>query len=154
MTHTTASDTQTSAPDSPHALPGGCRMITLTPHTDTRGALCFVESMKAHIPFPIQRVFWIYDVPACAERGSHAHRTCSEVIIPMHGSFTVEITDGRTVSRLRLTTPTQGLLIPPMVWCRLEDFAPSTVCLCLASGAYEPEGYIHDKGTYLKEING
>ena len=43
-----------------------------------------------------------------------------------------------------LDSPQRGVIIPPMVWCRLHNFAPDTVCLTLASGDYDAQGYIND----------
>lgn len=49
-----------------------CRMIDLPKISDPRGNLTFVENSR-HIPFDIQRVYYLYDVPGGAERGGHAH---------------------------------------------------------------------------------
>ena len=54
----------------------------------------------------------------------------------------MQIIDSGRPSILDFGSPDKGLLIPPMVWCELSDFAPGTVCLCLASGDYDKEGYL------------
>ena len=48
----------TPAPISAH----DCRLIDLPKIHDPRGNLTFIESGK-HVPFEIERAFWIYDVP-------------------------------------------------------------------------------------------
>ncbi|MDE6130241.1 MAG: WxcM-like domain-containing protein, partial [Muribaculaceae bacterium] len=49
------------------------RIITLDPHhSDRKGDLCVVENMRT-VPFSVERVFYIYDVPAGADRGEHSH---------------------------------------------------------------------------------
>ena len=40
-----------------------------------------------HIPFPIKRVYYLYDVPGGAERGGHAHRGLQQLIVAASGAF-------------------------------------------------------------------
>ncbi len=122
-----------------------CRLCKFTHHADERGALT-VTDLQANkdLPFGVERVFWITDVPEHAVRGSHAHQTCWECIVAVSGAFSLHLTalDG-TKRVYRLTSPDQGLIVAPMVWCELTAFTPDAVCLCLASGVYDPEGYIN-----------
>lgn len=133
-------------------MPEGCRLIRIPMITDERGSLCFAENGAGPVPYAMQRAFWIFDVKEGMQRGSHAHRTCSEVIIPVSGSFTVELTNGKEAASVVLDSPAQGLLVPPMVWCNLRDFSPRAVCLCLASAAYDPSGYINNIEEYFREM--
>ena len=50
-----------------------CRIIDLPRIEEPRGNLTFVENGK-HIPFSIQRVYYLYDVPGGAMRAGHGHR--------------------------------------------------------------------------------
>ena len=43
--------------------------------TDVRGNLTFIEEDR-NIPFPIKRVYYLYDVPGGAERGDTRTRAC------------------------------------------------------------------------------
>ena len=45
-----------------------CKLIKLPKISDPRGNLTFIEGQN-HIPFDIQRVYYLYDVPGGAERG-------------------------------------------------------------------------------------
>lgn len=132
------------------ALPGGCRLYTFSTTTDERGTLSFLEN-SPRLPFRIVRTFWIYNVPEGQERGTHAHRTCQEILIPVHGSFRVEISDGSHTADLLMDRPEQGLFVPEMVWCRLHSFTPGAVCLCMASQKYDKRGYINNYDDYKKE---
>ena len=49
-----------------------CKIIDLPKIMDPRGNLTFIEA-GSHIPFDIQRVYYLYDVPGGSERGGHAH---------------------------------------------------------------------------------
>lgn len=121
-------------------------LVELPERRDLRGALTFVEN----IGWPVQRVFWIYDVPEEAERGGHAHRTCAELFVAVRGSVEVTLTDGVDTQTFILDTPTRGLHIRPTVWCRLAKFSSDFIGVCLASQDYLPDGYIHSYEEYLR----
>ena len=77
------------------------RIIELPKFLDTRGNLSFVEQNN-HIPFKIERTYWIYDVPGGEDRGGHAFKENQEVVIALSGAFdVVEENGGRVpVSRI------------------------------------------------------
>ena len=110
---------------------------------DPRGNLTFAQSPEL-IPYKIERVYWLYDVPSDAERGGHAHRSNHETLIALAGSFSVELYDGFSTKRFTLNRPYQGLYIPAGIWRRLDDFASGSVCLVIASETYCAEEYIRD----------
>ena len=49
-----------------------CQIFDLPKIHDPRGNLTFIEG-GVHVPFDIQRVYYLYDVPGGSERGGHAH---------------------------------------------------------------------------------
>lgn len=110
---------------------------------DDRGNLTFVEARR-HVPFPIARVYWIYDVPGGESRGSHAYRELQEVIIAMSGSFDVFLDDGRAQKTVTLNRAYYGLYIPNMIWRRIQQFSTNSVALVLASLPYNTDDYIRD----------
>ena len=63
-----------------------CHIIDLPKIYEPRGNLTFIEGGN-HIPFDIQRVYYLYDVPGGSERGGHAHKELHQLIIAMSGSF-------------------------------------------------------------------
>lgn len=126
-------------------------LLEVKPIVDERGALCFIEGIR-DIPFSIQRMFWIFDVPSGAERGGHAHWKCSEAIFPVKGSFEIFVDDGHARQTFTITSPTQGIVIPAGVWCTLKNFSPGTVCLVAASMEYDPSGYVNDYETFLSSF--
>src|SRR5260370_20711543 len=80
------------------------RLVYLPRITDPRGNLTFVEGGE-HIPFEIRRVYYLYDVPAGAERGGHPHRTLHPIIIPLSGPLVVILHDLRVRRRFPLERP-------------------------------------------------
>ncbi len=131
-------------------MPIKCEFVDFPCVCETRGNICFSEN--ADLPFPVQRVFWIYGVEEMQTRGGHAHRTCHEIVIPLNGAFSLRLVDGKTEQIVRLDSPRRGMVIPAMTWCDLFDFAPDTVCLCLASEPYQAEGYINSFENFIKEV--
>jgi len=110
---------------------------------ETRGNLSFIEGER-QIPFPIKRVYYLYDVPGGAVRGGHAHKDLQQVIIALSGSFDVVLDDGKQRHKMSLNRSYHGLYLPNMVWRELENFSSGAVCLVLASEIYLESDYIRD----------
>ena len=125
-----------------------CQLIELPKISDLRGNLTFAEGER-HVPFPVRRVFYIYDVPTGASRGAHAHREQHQFLICLSGSFDVELDDGQERKVVHLNRPWKGLHIPPMIWAAEVNFDPGTVCLVLASDRYVEADYIREYEEYL-----
>lgn len=117
------------------------RWINLPHVPDERGVLTSIES-GLDVPFEIRRVFFMRDVRG--ERGGHAHRATRQLLVPIAGTFTVEVSDGAESASYRMDDPHRGLYLPPMTWVRLGDFAPSAVCLVLADTHYADVTYLRD----------
>jgi dTDP-4-dehydrorhamnose 3,5-epimerase-like enzyme len=115
-----------------------------------KGNLAVVELDT--IPFPIQRVYYLYDVPSESKRGGHAHKKLQQLLIPISGSFDVVLKDGENIQRITLNKPNEGLLIPVNVWRELENFTSGAVCLVLASEVYDEDDYIRNYKEFLKYI--
>ncbi|MBQ7462577.1 MAG: FdtA/QdtA family cupin domain-containing protein [Bacteroidaceae bacterium] len=130
-------------------LPKGCFVVRLPKVSDERGALAFGEAER-HIPFPIRRVFWTYNIKGGNMRGDHAHRTCEMVLFPIGGSFDIELDDGEMQEVLHMDDPSTGVFIPPLVWCRLMNFTRDAACISLASEEYRAEDYIHDYEEFIR----
>ncbi len=132
-------------------MPRGCRLIEFPESADSRGSLSFAEGMR-HIPFQIERVFWIYGVPEGKTRGEHSHNESSEVVVPVAGEFDMYVSDGVRQVVVHLDSPRQGILIPPGIWCGLRNFAAGTVCVVFASHPYNAAGYTNDFTQYRNEL--
>lgn len=125
-----------------------CHIVELPKISDPRGNLTFIEANR-HIPFDIQRVYYLYDVPGGAERGGHAHKGLHQLIIAMSGSFDVVLDDGTSKKRIHLNRSYYGLYICPMIWRELDNFSSGSVCMVLASNQYDEADYFRDYSDYL-----
>jgi dTDP-4-dehydrorhamnose 3,5-epimerase-like enzyme len=129
-----------------------CKIIHLPKITDPRGNLTFIEQ-ENHVPFEIKRVFYLYDIPTGEDRGAHAHKDLHQFLICLSGSFDVAIDDGTNKSVVHLNRPWIGLHIPPMIWASEVNFDAGSVCLALASIAYDEHDYIRNYDDFLKSVN-
>jgi WxcM-like, C-terminal len=129
-------------------LLGDCKLVDLPKIADPRGNLTFVEGGK-HIPFPIERVYYLYDVPGGSERGGHAHKGLHQLIVAMSGSFDVVLADGRKKQRFHLNRSYYGLYVCPMIWRELDNFSSGSVCLVLASNRFDEADYFRNFDEYL-----
>jgi len=120
-----------------------CHIISIPEYHDSRGYLGVIESRK-HIPFDIQRIYFLHGVPSKTARGEHAHKELSQVICAISGSFTIELCDGENTRTYCLNNPHQVLFICPMIWRKVYNFSKTACCLVLASAFYDAEDYIHD----------
>jgi hypothetical protein len=121
----------------------GCRLVDLPRIADARGNLTFIEG-NDHVPFDIERVYYLYDVPGGEFRGGHAHRELQQLIIAAAGSFDVVVDDGSGSQRFFLNRSYVGLYVPRMVWRELDNFSSGSVCLVLASRKYDEGDYYRD----------
>lgn len=126
-----------------------CKIINLPQIYDPRGNLTFVEG-GGLIPFAIQRVYYLYDVPGGAKRGGHAHKALHQLIIAMSGSFDVLLDDGKEKRRHHLSRPYIGLYVCPMIWRELDNFSSGSVCMVLASNCYDEDDYYRDYTEFLR----
>ncbi len=115
---------------------------------DVRGNLTVVEGGD-QVPFSIERIYYLYDVPGGSARGGHGHLKLQQLIIAMSGSFDVSVHDGHTERKFTLNRSYRGLLIPPMSWRTLDNFSSGAVCLVLASRKYEEDDYIRDFSEFI-----
>ena len=127
-----------------------CTMVELDKHhSDRKGNLTVVENGKT-LPFDVKRVYYIYDVPGGENRGAHAHKDLSQLIIAASGSFTVTLDDGNSKRSFFLNRPYQGLYVKPGMWRDLVDFSSGAVAMVLASDVYKAEDYIRTYDDFIK----
>lgn len=123
------------------------RFLDIPKINDPRGNLAVIE--KSVIPFKIERIYYLFDVPSGSYRGGHAHKKLSQFIIALSGSFEVVIKDEIRTKKITLNSPSKGLLITPGIWRELENFSSGAVCLVVASDVYKEDDYIRDFNEFI-----
>lgn len=125
------------------------KIIDLPKHEDPRGNLTFLEE-ENHIPFKIERVYWIYDVPGGQIRGGHAFKEQNEFIIALSGSFDVVIDSGSEKRTYSLNRSYYGLYIPAGLWRQMENFSTNSLALVVSSTLFSENDYIRNYDDFLK----
>ena len=128
------------------------RIIDLPKFLDDRGNLSFVEQFK-HIPFKIERTYWIYDVPGGESRGGHAYKENQEFIIALSGSFDVILDNGKGKKIFSLNRSYYGLYVPKGIWREMNNFSTNSLALVLSSTSYDEKDYIRDYEQFKEYSN-
>lgn len=129
-----------------------CKIIDLRKISDPRGNLTPIESF-IDVPFQIQRVYYLYDVPGGSDRGGHAHRELEQLIVAISGSFDVTLDDGVIRKKFHMNRPYFGLSVCPMIWREIDNFSSASVCMVIASRKYEEHDYYREYQDFRKAAN-
>lgn len=121
------------------------------PHGDDRGQLVAIEAME-HIPFQVNRVYYIYDTLPGVRRGFHAHRNLQQILICVHGSCRIHLDNGFETAEVLLDKPNEGLYISNDMWREMYDFSEGAVLLVLASNHYDEADYIRNYEDFINMV--
>jgi dTDP-4-dehydrorhamnose 3,5-epimerase-like enzyme len=128
------------------------KLINLPKFEDPRGNLSFIEE-EDHIPFKIQRVYWIYDVPGGMSRGGHAFKNQEEFIVALSGSFNVIVDNGKEKTVISLNRSYHGFYIPKGYWREMNNFSTNALAMVISSTDFSEDDYIRDYSEFLKYKN-
>ena len=126
-----------------------CRIIELPKIHDPHGNLTFVQN-DDQLPFAMQRVYYVYDVPGGAERGGHAHKNLHQFIVAMSGSFDITLDDGKDKKTFHLARSYYGVYVCPMIWREIDNFSSGSVLMCLASEKYDETDYYRSYDEFMR----
>ncbi|MCE5174118.1 MAG: FdtA/QdtA family cupin domain-containing protein [Bacteroidales bacterium] len=124
------------------------KIINFPKIEESSGNLSFIEEGQ-HIPFKIERTYWIYDVPGGQVRGAHAFKKQQELIVALSGSFDVVVDDGVQKKIFSLTRSYYGIYLPAGLWREMENFSTNSLAVVLSSTKYSEEDYITDYQEFL-----
>lgn len=125
------------------------KIINLPKIEDPRGNLSFIEEGN-HIPFQIERTYWIYDVPGGQIRGGHAFKKQQELIVALSGSFDVLVDDGKEQKTFSLNRSYYGLYLPAGLWRQMQNFSTNSLAMVLSSTNFSEDDYIREYSDFLK----
>lgn len=126
-----------------------CNIIQLPRIKNAAVSITSITAFDA-IPFDIQRVYCLYDIPAGAVWGGHAHKELETVIIAGSGSFDVMLDDGKIRRYISLNNPNYGLCIKSGIWRELANFSSGAVVIAIASILFSEDDYIRNYREFTK----
>jgi uncharacterized cupin superfamily protein len=108
-----------------------------------RGSLFSIE--EGLLPFSLARVYVIYDIPdSSISRGGHAHKKTDQVIFVIKGSCLLNLDDGMSAQKIKLTSEDSGVRLGPKLWHSMTEFSSDCILLVAASKKYDDSDYIRD----------
>lgn len=122
------------------------RLIRFPRFADASGSLTvFPDEGERALGMPIRRVFAVSGVPAGAVRGNHAHRWCTQTVVCLAGSVSVDLDDAQRTVSMVLDDPGAGVRIPPGIWNKLTFAGPDTAIIVFCDQAYDEADYLRDR---------
>lgn len=119
--------------------------------TDHRGDLVISE-FGGQFNFSIKRHYVLKNCSSNYSRGGHAHIDLWQYFVCLVGSVEIVLFDGHIEYRRKLNSPSQGLLVGPMIWRDLYKFSDDAVVSVLASEVYDEADYIRDKTQFERMV--
>ena len=129
-----------------------CSVVELAKIKNRAGNITVLDADNSSVPFNVNRIFYLYDIPGGESRGAHAHRRCHQFLIAASGSFEVLLDDGKTKRQVSLNRANVGLHIPPGIWASEINFSSGSICLVMASEKYNEADYIRDYDDYINYL--
>lgn len=107
-------------------------------------------SYKKDIPFKARRVFVI-----CGKKGfvraKHAHKKCSQYIVPVTGKIELQCEDIYEKNNVVLDPINkQGYLLKPITWCKIKFLTNNSVIMVFCDMEYAYSDYINKYKDFLK----
>ncbi|MEI7945468.1 MAG: FdtA/QdtA family cupin domain-containing protein [bacterium] len=127
--------------------------ITLQRIEDARDGVLCVGEVKKQIPFEIKRIYYVTHLEnAHSVRGKHAHKTLSQVIFCLSGSFVLELDDGQNTQEILMWQNHVGVFLGPKLWHSMANFSSGCVLLVVASDYYDEADYMRNYDQFLEYI--
>lgn len=117
-------------------------LLEIKTFKDGRGSLTVLDR---ELPFQVQRIYYIYDVPGDQIRAGHRHRKNIQALICIRGSCNIFVDNGVAQETYLLDAADKCLIMAPEDWHTMYNFTPDAILLVLASEHYDLNDYIDEK---------
>ena len=124
------------------------KIIKLKKFTSNSGSLLPI-TFNNKFPFKVKRIFFIYGKKNF-KRGDHAHKKCSQFFISIVGKIKIHMKYKHNTKNVILSSNlSNGLLVPPMIWCHVEFLNKNSIVLVINSHEYQFKDYIETYNEFL-----
>ena len=128
----------------------GVREFAIEQHKDSRGILIAFDRDQ-NLPFPLQRVFFIYPENEAVTRGAHA-LSSQLLLLPLLGAVTVTCKSEHATQQWRLAQPTAALHIDAGIWLQLSSFTQDCIVAVASPHLYADIDY-YDRALQIPAID-
>ena len=100
--------------------------------------------------FKLKRFFFIYGNTKFP-RADHAHKKCNQILVPIFGKLTVEITNrSKKATKYILSSKNKKMLyVPKGNWIKLKFKIKNSILLTLCDFDYDKREYIQSKKEFF-----
>ena len=110
-------------------------------------------SFKKNIPFKVKRIFFILGKKNFI-RGDHAHKKCSQFLIPILGKINVSIENKNGIIKKNLDhKKKEGYLLKPLTWCKIKFLSKNSILMVACDMEYDFKDYIEKYKDFKKQIS-
>ena len=121
-------------------------------HQNTTGELIPLYLNKT-FPIKTKRIFFLLGKKNKI-RGKHAHKTCSQLFIPILGTTILKIKTQKNEKTIKLSSLVKvGILVPPKFWCEVKFTSKKTILMVACDKIYNSKDYIKNYKDYVRYIN-
>lgn len=109
-------------------------------------------SLTKSFPFKVKRIFFIKGKKNFT-RGDHAHKKCSQFILPLIGKIKLSIISKKIKKKITLNSNNnEGFLLDPMTWVKIKFLSSYSVIMVACDREYEFKDYIENYSEFKKII--
>jgi len=120
-------------------------------YSDKTGDLVPI-SLKDNIPFKTKRIFIIHGKKNHI-RADHAHYKCSQFLITLSGTITVNYENKKSKLKKILSVKKNNcLMLKPMTWCKIKFNSSNSKLMVFCDKEYDPSDYIRNYKKFLTMI--
>ena len=110
--------------------------------------LIFFNNFKKFIKTP-ERIFFLKANKSC-ERGNHAHKKCTQFLMPINGDIEIYIDNGKKEKKYNLKFGTI-LKVEPLNWLKVKLKKRQILCV-ICNKPYSKNEYIRNYKEFKKKI--
>ena len=109
-------------------------------------------SIIKDMPFRVKRIFLIYGNKGF-KRGNHAHKKCSQLLVPVSGKIEVSFENKqKKITKILDHKFKKGHLVEPNTWCKLKFLTNNSILMVFCDQEYRFDDYIEKYKDFLKII--
>ena len=117
-------------------------------HLDVQGYLAAFDAAQ-DFQMEIKRIF-VVSSHVNAQRGKHAHKALTQILICVSGACRVLVDDGITKQEFLLDKPNLALKVPAHIWAEQNSLFENTVLVVACDLPFDEDDYIREYDHFLK----